>query len=273
MRYRRYLTGLAALGVLVAAGTASAVVVSVDNMATSTSGGYSNVLSLEIEAVGLATDSDTSTVTGNIPIHLDATFNPITQVASVTGISFIPQAPGAGLSFTDMDFHLVVVPIIAEQTIDMSGVKGTLDTPTYPPTLGSVTGVSFPVTSHQFILNDGTITGSGITSLNMGLAEGEDPGPSTADMVGPNGSITVSTPSIVNNVATYNTDLVLPVQFSQTITTIDVLGTPVDVNANADGTVHAVGSFSRVIPEPGTLAMFLGLAASLAGYGLWRRCG
>ena len=62
----------------------------------------------------------------------------------------------------------------------------------------------------------------------------------------------------------YLLDLVIPIQFSESPNTL--------VTMTANGTVHASGSFTETfVPEPCTLTMLLGLAASLAGYSCWKR--
>ena len=203
------------------------------NFALTSGDGY-NRFAITIDPVGisqLSPDTETANVYGGMQTNLDLTFDPVTHAATVGGISFVNTQPGS-LAFSNMEFNLKAFGLITVETIDVNNLAGTLNTPSPP---GVVTGGLFAVDSHQFIFNAGTLVGTGQASLNMDLAAT----PLTSALNGAAGTITISAPSVVGNLATYNADLLLPISSTITVTT--------GVNVVATGTFHSTTQFTQVL--------------------------
>lgn len=256
MSYRSLIDRLAVLlGVFLATeGLASATVVSVPLQLVS-GGGY-NQFSLTLDGGDLGAPNQVSTVTGDIPTELDLTFDPGTYAPTVTGITFPEQSPG-NISLSNMYFEFNY----GIESADSQNLQASLHTLTAP---GPVSGGSFPMSYHEFVLNSGTITTNGIYGASLDF--GQQP-VSSGPIVGSPGVITVTEGSISGNTVTYNADLLLPVSLNQQMSVNPSL------TAIGSGTFHATGSFSEsfATPEPGMIAMLLGLVAVLAGSCCWRQ--
>lgn len=189
-------------------------------------------------------------------VNLDATFDPTTHTATVSGIGFIPNDPydsgQPAISFSDMTFSY---PSIGT-TLTATDMKGSIGTPNPP---GLVTNGSFSGDLHKVNINSGVFTASGGFEATLPLDEFWV----RADSSG-TGSVTVGNPIIDGNLATYSVEVLMPFQFSDLI---DEIG----ATTSADGMIRATGSFTQVIPEPGTFVMMLGCAMGLVIYGWLRR--
>jgi hypothetical protein len=80
-----------------------------------------------------------------------------------------------------------------------------------------------------------------------------------------NGTISVSAPtSAGGSTYSYSTSFNLPFRVSS------VDG---DITTTYSGTISGAGTFTHVIPEPGTASLLIGLALCASAYGLWKRQG
>lgn len=214
-------------------------------------GGGDNAFSLTLDAGVFGAPKDVSAATGHIPVELELTFDPFSHVAAVEGITFPEQTPGS-ISFGDMHFDL----LSGLEVADLQGLKATWHTLSAP---GPVSGGSFPINYHELAINDGEIVVTGMYGMLMDFnSQPARSGPGS----GPNGTITVTPAQISSDAVTYDADLLLPISFR-----LQMNGSP-PLFAIGDGTFHAVGSFSHTfaVPEPGTIALLVSLAASLAGF-------
>ena len=105
MSERAWPVGLVAVYTLVTASVATADLVSVDLEFSPPTGGL-NTLDVSIALSGLGSDSETVTVTGNVPIDLQIDFHPATHEADITGITFHEQVPGS-IALSDMHFRFL----------------------------------------------------------------------------------------------------------------------------------------------------------------------
>jgi hypothetical protein len=248
---------------LLAGAVASAVIVPVQLNMTTPGGGY-NQLTMTISESALGTsDSETPNVTGYMNADLNLTIGAGPgYAATVTEIGFPLSSPGH-LSLSNMTFNLAygLVPVT------VNNLAGSPITPPFPPSAhgyGAVSGGSFAVSSHQLQLNGGTIyapaLGTVFPGVDMNLAEDAQ---NTGPLSGSNGTITVTKTGQTGGLINYSVDFTLPVSFNQ------ALPPPPDAaqaNFSGSGTLHATGTFSQSVPEPGTFAMQLVLAAALLGY-------
>lgn len=215
--------------------------------------------------------SSTLTASGTMLANLGITFDPVTQaVVSVQELEYTGGVVSLGSPHYDLDGYLG--GFAGGFDVDGGNIQGTLDTPVPP---GSVSGGNYNVGSHQMILNGGTISvaGSGLIGDQM------DPNPIVLDLsstqltMTPNGtgSILVSLKSIVGSLATYDVSLLTPVNFDQVVYPPEGQTADASVTMAVSGTLQSAGQFTRVVPEPGTIALLLGMAACLAGFGWMKR--
>jgi VCBS repeat-containing protein len=186
-----------------------------------------------------ASDTESTTVQSGstAALKLDYTFNPATRaVTSVNSIEFT----GGHFTLANVSFDLVFAFIFHEY-IDAAGVGGTFDTPTPP---GSITGGSsatFPTEQHDVVLNQGTLTLSGVY-----VPSPPDPNPidlSTNPIATTStgtGTLTTTLASLVGGVATYNVEMLLPVNFNEPVNTGS---TSLTATVAGTGTFKATGSF------------------------------
>ncbi len=184
-------------------------------------------------------DTATPTISGYVPTRLTADFDPSTQAATVTGIEFY-DVPGKKFAIADFDLDVSIFFGAFTGYVDGRGVGGEFNTP--PPIPGTVSGTVFTGPQHEAIMNQGTLeygyTGGDPTTID--LVSFPETGTGTTD-----GAITVGSPSIVGNQATYGVTLELPFYYSETTIENDV-----DIFLEMSGTVNAVGQFSRtLLPE------------------------
>jgi len=202
-----------------------------------------------------ASDDATSTISGNVQAQIAYTALPAAYTATVTDLEFT----GGQVTFSDVMFYLGF-GILGSVNVDGKGLVGYPDTP-LPP--GAVTGIQFPANQHVFVLNNGTfkIEGSG------GVGGLLDPNPMDFNLAssplsgttGGDGTLLVSSPTIVGGLATYDVTLEMPVAFNEIVYTN---GTT-QASVVASGTLRAEGQFTHALPEPATLVLILAGAAAL----------
>jgi hypothetical protein len=193
-----------------------------------------------------AADSDATTLSGHLILDLPMTFDPVTQQANLQGIEFAggrvmaDQNPSWTL---DLGLYLGFIDL-GDILLSGQNLAGYLNTP-LPP--GSLAGGSFPAAEHNFILNEGTITGNAtglaanfVDPINIDLATT----PLDAQAGNSQGTLFVSGPAINGLQATYTVEVTAPVNFSDV-----VMETPVVTSATASGILHAEGTFTRVLPD------------------------
>lgn len=191
-----------------------------------------------------SSDSDTSTVSGELLCEFGLEIDAATLNATVQSISFMESQVFLD---DDLDFNLnlgsfIVVPIgsvvVAAQNVVM--------TPSTPSGAGSVTGSSFPLSEHDLRLYGGSITG-GATGLAADYIDPIDVDFSETPLeetIGTgNGTVTISAPSMNGSTVSYDVTVIVPVDFA-----VLFLEDPVDVTLSSDGTVKASGTLTIEIP-------------------------
>ena len=266
MRYQKTIlyVALFVCTFLAVGGVASAVVLP---LALPT-GGNSLQVDVEIAAYGLSdNDTQSTTATGNFEAVLSTTIDSVTHAATVNGISFTEQ-PTGGISLSNMDYSMVGGMAKAHTR----SVLATMKTPA-PPSV--VTSGSFLIKDHSIVLNSGTFSVDPIHNafLNIdfdGYTQNlaTDPIEGTTTSNTDRGTVSTSLQSWSGNRGTYSASVNLPVNFVNTFTDE---GSGAVVTITVSGTLHGTGTFEQAVPEPGSIVMLLGMAASLAGYCCWKR--
>jgi len=208
-------------------------------------GNYTNQLSITVTYLGFP-NTQVTTAGGSFQAALYGSFDPSWN-ALIDGLGFVQKAAAPGdISFTDMSFFGGLMSV--------KNLKGDLTTDS-PPRPVNPDG-SFSTDWHTLILNGGVLS---VLGSPTDLSES----PLNLGLWGFTGSLLVSTPTIVGNLATYDVTLLLPVDFDD----LEIPDMP-GATISAHGSIRAVGSFEQVIPEPGTLAL---LAAGLLGIFVYAR--
>jgi len=256
------------LAMLVFAVPARADFTTVDLTLVPASAQYNTVdLSLEVSASGsTVSDTDTSTIAGNVLAQLTYTAPPAAYDADVTGLEFT----GGHVTFSDISFYLSF-GLAGNITADGTNLAGYPDTPAPPGTVTVVhfpSQFEFPTQEHEVVLNEGSfvIAGNGLIGGFL------SPNPmlfdlSTSPMSGTTtgtGTLDVSSPVIAGNLATYDVTLTMPVAFDEEVYNDGTIAASVV----ASGILQAAGQFTHVIPEPATVLL---LAAGAGVLGLRRR--
>jgi hypothetical protein len=196
-----------------------------------------NTLEVTVEASDYSvSDSDTTTATGNVLANLWIDIDPATHVVtSVNGV----ELTGGQVAFSDMSFTLDF-SFLGSIEASGKGIACTLDTPNPP---GSVNNGVFDTADHLLIINQGQFDaeGSGIVGgffdpVSLNLAD--DPIEATTEG---EGMISVTAPVVVDDLATYEVTVRLPVEFDEL-----VIDQPL-VTVAGSGVFEAVGEFSRTI--------------------------
>ena len=202
-------------------------------------------LTVTIPILGTRNDTDTATVTGNVLANLTMDFDPVTHGGVVAGVEFT----GGVFEISPLDFTLDYGMFVGQIIVNCRDTSGTLDT-LLPP--GSVTEASFPGAEHLAILNHGTMTiegrgpvlGEAVPTTAINLAD--DP----IAMVGQGtGTVTVSAPTVHDNMATYDVTGSMPVALDEEYTDP---GTGVTVRIVGSSIGRVSGQFTRMLP-PATL--------------------
>ena len=190
-------------------------------------------------------DSDSATLTGMALVDLVFEADPVSQEITTTGLEFT----GGTLSVSNLSF-LVDMGLLGAIEAAGNGLSGTFDTP-LPP--GPVSGTTFPADRHEMIFNNGTfyVTGSGFVgglfeSVSVDLAV--EPMTAVGDGMG---SLSVSSPTLIGDVATYDVLLLLPLSIDELVYDDGTI----QVDAVGGCVLTATGQFARLVDTsiPGDL--------------------
>ncbi|HBO43650.1 MAG TPA: hypothetical protein DD670_06915, partial [Planctomycetaceae bacterium] len=193
-----------------------------------------NTLNLTVSAsYSLFSDSDTKSTTvqsgSTAQLKLDYTFDDVTRVVtSVNSIEFV----GGNFTLSDVEFNLSFLFGAVTEKIKGIGIGGTFDTPSPPGSITGGTAATFPTEQHDVVLNQGRLEMSGYVAQTIYLSSN-----SIATTTTGTGQINTSAPSIVGGTATYNVEMILPVNFNEPVDTGD---------PNLVATVKGVGTFKAV---------------------------
>ena len=200
-----------------------------------------NKLNLNLHAsYNSSSDSDTSSTTvtnGSTAIlNLDYTFDPSTyEVNSVNSIEFTGGTFGLNNTHFDLTFYLIYAV-----DVDATNIAGTFDSISPPGSISGGSTATFPTEEHYVVLNQGTVAVDSLlydTSFNFG-----DP-PIETTTTG-TGTITTTLTGIVSNVASYDVEMILPVDFDEDLPTGDDSFT---ARLEGNGTFKATGSFTMAL--------------------------
>ena len=191
-------------------------------------------------------DSEVAELGGTQPLHLEAAFNPLTHQCTPAGLEFMEGDIDVvnTLNF-NLDLGSYLIIDLGNVVATASGIGGRLDT---PRPLSRVSGESFPLADHELVLNQGTLSGYGtglaanfLDPFSIDLAAD----PVQGSLGAGNGTVTVSSPTVVGTVATYTVTVEIPVNFSDLVMDDD----PVDVTITATGTTRWRGTLTRHLPD------------------------
>jgi autotransporter-associated beta strand protein len=199
--------------------------------------------------IGTLSDSETPNATGSFAATINSIVDPATHQISAPTLTFVEQTPGA-IALSPMTFHVqksIIIPVV-DETVQTSTLLATPKTPSPPTTLTPASGgFTFPMTSTQLIINQGTITASGTTSYNQDCATS----PITTSMESGDGTLTFNKTTDTLSTVVYTMNLRVPVAFNKTITT-GTISVPIVGNINysvgmsGTGTMDAnSGSFTQ----------------------------
>ena len=190
--------------------------------------------------------SDSGTLSGNLLADLSIDFDPHTLITDVVGLEFT----GGRFAATDMSC-VVDFSVMGSIVMDMSAVGGTSDTPSPP---GSVSGNVYPANQHEVIFNEGTVDmyGTGLVGSLMTPATVDLTIDSIISSANENGTIVLSSPTVIDDLATYDVTITLPVHIDQ----VFYDNGTVAMWCTETGIIEASGQFT--IPEPATM-MLLGM--------------
>jgi hypothetical protein len=294
MWYRKVSVSLAAISLLLVVGAASAFAVSV-SMPFNLPGTDSLSLRIYGTAYGVpiigSVDFDntqSTTLSGTTTAHLEVGFSETTHAATLTGITFDPAGPlpenlgnpaGPELSATTMNFTLIDAGIFGKGGVKVENLKSTFRTPSPPGTVEATSGTTwnFPVPPHQMVINNGTITATGLLAGQM-PTQNLGTTPQAATLAGDPGSLVVHNPasSSVPGTYSYSVDMVVPIVFSgaQISTAPEGHASGTDAFIDGSGAVHATATFTHTFvatPEPGSIVMLVGGGLALLAMLLARR--
>ena len=224
------------------------------------------------------------TLSGTLSANLTLNLNQLGGHVDITGIQWTDGNPG-GLVFSDYTRRIEGVA-----TMNMMNLHASLSS---FGTVIAVNGDAYDNTAIKLVLNAGIISWNASPGTRQLTAS-----PLSCPLIGTAGNSQQSflsigsstgTPDLIQGgYATYSVELWQNINstLSGTILTIKYLGTTYNGGIRTDGSewahdnpgyIDAAGKFvlggdgHPISPEPTTLAMLLGLAVALTGYGWWRR--
>ncbi|MFC7337613.1 hypothetical protein ACFQY0_10530 [Haloferula chungangensis] len=223
-------------------------------------GASTNRLSFEVDASGTvqadlpvlgnqditidSSDSDASTVSGELRCEFGLEIDAVTLTATVQSIAFMESQV---ILDDELSFNLslgtyIFIPIGSVGVASRNLVV----TPSTPSGAGSVTGTTFPLSEHQLSLYGGTITG-GATGLAADYIDPIDVNFAETPLEGPigagTGTVTISAPSVNGSNVSYDVTVSVPVDFAALI-----LEDPVNVTLTSEGSVKASGTLTIEVP-------------------------
>ena len=229
----------------------------------------SNTLNIAITANGTldgvpinSTASQTAQLAGTQPLGLAANFALMTQQGTVTGLEFVD----GDIQVTNtLNWNLNLGLFIGTVKVIGSNIAGQVYTPN-PLSLVSE-GTTFALADHELILDGGTLSGSAtgiaasfLTPFTNDLAT--DPIEEPVATNG-NGTVALSSPTVVGSTASYAVTVVLPVNSSYLFET-----NPVDVTIAITGTTRWQGTLTRLLVQATNLAIMAAGPASFKVSGL-----
>lgn len=188
-----------------------------------------NNLGMVFTDLAAGSDQQFGDVAGSIEATLEVTFHELTQVATVTGVSFTEAFPGS-LAFDDMSFNLG-----GGTTVDTVDLEGTLSTTGGP---GTVSGTSFDPADHNLVLSAGEILPNPHSATDLTTD------PITAALASAVGNVYFTLDSTTGNQATYDVVIQLPAQFSE-----EVADTPSSLTMSGTVTLRATTVYERIIQD------------------------
>jgi hypothetical protein len=259
-----------ALAVLLAATTSDAAEVVLVDMTLDTPSPTRNTMlaTLDIQDLGFfETDTTTTTVSGTTKVNLGITADPVTN--EVTGISTIQLVyqPGAyPIAWGNMSLYIDVFPempgtyYVSLDTANMAGTfnqEGGDHISQGPPS--AVTGGAFDLGLQEYYADRGTMVMAGpLPSIKYPTLPSPlywdlsvPGGAPHLDMAG-TGTVNISLQEIVGSLATYDVDLVMPVQMDVNLWTAPPNTARVG-HLSADGTIAMHGEMTRTVVLPPTL--------------------
>ena len=187
-----------------------------------------------------ASDSASSTVSGNALVDLDVSFDSNGNPTTLNTIAFIG---GRVQIDDDLSLELSFAFGLASVDIDTAGLAGRLFTPGGP---APINGGTFGLTPHELSINEGSLT-----AVGGGLADGINETfdfaaePLTAGLEG-SSAISVALDHIVDGVGFYTAAITAPFTFSQTID----IDADTSASVATSGTLVAEAGFTRQLLDP-----------------------
>jgi hypothetical protein len=237
----------------------------------------SNTLNVAITAAGTikysiftipinSTDSQPAQLGGTQPLGLAANFDSAAQQGTVTGLEFV-DGDIQVTNTVNWTLNLGTYDFIDLGTVYVTGsnIVGQFYTP-HPLSLVSG-GTNFALADHELILDGGTLNGSAtgtatnfLTPFTTNLATTPIQGPVA---INGNGTVTLSSPTVVGSTASYTVTVTLPVNSSYLLET-----SPVDVTVTITGTTRWQGTLTRLLVPATNLAIVATGPASFKVSGL-----
>lgn len=214
--------------------------------------GYNNQINVYIKQ-SIASGNKSTGTSGSHLLQLCGNVDTVTNAVSLTGMGFVQRSGTGQISAQDFTVDLLFGAV----RVAFTGLKADLGTPSRP--IDVVGGSSYSTSGSGFVMNGGGYT------ISSGGGHSYASSPDSAPLLNYTGSLTVSSISRVGDDVHFLTTAIVPIHTDTTGSD----GTQTKITGN----LRSVGEFVVTVPEPGTIAMVLSLAASLAGYGWLRRRG
>ena len=257
------LTGGSVAGHLVVSGSTLYLVMDSWVLLTPVAG--SNMMTIAITANGTvnysiftipinSSASQTGRIAGTQSLGLAASFDSAAQLGTVTGVEFADgnvQVTNALTWSLNLGTYAGFLDL-GTVTVQGTNLSGQIFTP-HPPSLVSG-GTTFALADHDLIFDGGTLSGSAtglaaslMTPFTNNLATNGIQVPLAASG---NGTVALSSPTIVGSTASYAVTVMLPVNTSYLFET-----NPVDVTISMTGTTRWQGTLTRLLIPATNLAI------------------
>ena len=200
-----------------------------------------NKVEVALEVI-LGNSSDTSTLSGTVEVCLN--IDPATNTTD--------QLVIAGADLSGSDITLSKSGFLGNYTASSSGLKLTAST---LEGMGSVNGIepdsdppyqTFPADEHQFVVNEGTLSGEARALATDPVAISQDYAVDPFEGTGTGTGQIFITPTIISDGKQfYEVVVILPISLQQELT---VEGSPLTADASLDGALKAVGTTFLNLP-------------------------